>query len=223
MKKSIGIGLVAGLMALAIMALPAFASANAVSLRETSKTGAKLANGTGITGTSSNLKFETSEGNLECSENTIKGVLNKNAVDPAEGEITSGTFTGAGGAACNTTVLGGLVKATITAENFPWDITFTSNGTTGTSVIKGTNPKGTTANVAFNAVLKVGSTTVGTCTFGLDPVLDTFNLNTAMVDTISGQVFSLITSSGTCPKSGTLNGSFNIKTSGGTTVVATSP
>jgi hypothetical protein len=224
MKKPLGISLLVGLMALALAALPAFASAANVTLRSGSKTGPALANGTVLTADSSstsNLVFTSASGNIECKENTLNGEVENNGTATTGIKITSASFLAAGGGKdCLTTIpngSGGTLTATITAENLPYTADLPSSGA---GTLTGS---GTPASVKFKAIFDNGTTPVLTCTFEKTSVATTFNFNTALkIDVGASQVF---TGTGTgCPTSGTLTGSFlvTIKSSGGA-VFATTP
>jgi hypothetical protein len=218
MKKPLGISLLVGLMALALAALPAFASAATVTLRSGSKTGPALANGTALTAMSSNLVFATASGNLECKESTLNGKVENNGTEKTGVEITSASFLAAGGGLdCPTAIpngSGGTLTMTMTAEGLPYtaDLLSTAAGTlTGTP------------SVSFKAIFDNGTTPVLSCVFEKTSVATTFNFNTAL--NIAVGASQEFTGTGTgCPTKGTLTGSFavTVKSSGGA-VFATTP
>jgi hypothetical protein len=218
MKKPLGLSLLFGLMALALAALPAFASAANVTLRSGSKTGAALANGTVLTADSSNFDIKTTSGIIECKENTLNGKVENNGTATTGIEITSASFLAAGGGLdCPTTIpngSGGTLTVTITAENFPWTADLPS---TGAGTLTGT------PSVKFKVIFDNGTTPVLSCTFVKTSVATTFNFNTAL--NIAVGASQEFTGTGTgCPTSATVTGSFAVTTkSGGGAVFATTP
>jgi hypothetical protein len=210
-RRKFGAGLAVGLLALAFAALPALAQAANVTLREGSTTGPPLAVGAEVEAFSGDLVFTTSIGALECKENEVEGTVTANSAEPADVEVSGGRFEGEGGGACQTSIaLPGSVTAHITPENFPWVIHFFANGTTKIT------------GAAFEATLTNAlGEDIATCTYSAAEIADTFNFNSALVDTISAQT---LTGGGTtfCPESGSLSGHFAV-THNGTAVVATTP
>jgi len=202
-SRVVGICLATALALTAVVA--SSAAAATITIKEAK--GAALKNGSAIKGFSSNLKFTTSSGNLECTENTMLGTLTENSGAPTNGLIESGTFTGAGGAECNTT-FPLKPKAKITAENFSWKLTAEEeNATTAKDIIK----EGTKGPIAFTAVIKG----LATCKFEAASLTSTSELNKAPL-TIKLAAKQKMTSKngGLCPKEGELTGSFTL-TSGG--------
>lgn len=218
------LGLAAIMASTAMLSVGAFgasaALAETVTLHEESTTGPAVPTTETIRGTSSNLVFHTSSGNLECETSTVEGKPTKNPGEPAEGEITEASFTGKETSSrCKTTleVLGSKLTAAITPTGLPWILKFFANGTTTITSKTGTE-------VDFSAKLFLGTTEVAHCAYTKTTVEDTFGFNAALVDTITKQVFTLEAgSSSSCPSTGELNGSFTIKTDKGVTVVATKP
>lgn len=113
-------------------ALATSASAKTVLIGRTAK--GPLAKGAEIKASSTNLKFVTSAGNLECSSNILTGTLETNEAAKDKGKITEEQLTGkeAEGDCKTTTVLG---RAKIEAKGFPWPTEFT---TKGKNTVKGT-------------------------------------------------------------------------------------
>jgi hypothetical protein len=210
-RRKFSLELAVGLLALAFAALPALAQAANVTLHEGSKTGPNLAVEAEVEAASSNLVFSTEIGALECGVGKVSGVVAANSAEPADVQVEEGQFEEVGGGACKTSIpLPGGVTAHITPENFPWVIHFFANGTT------------TITGAAFEATLTNAlGEDIATCTYSAASIADTFNFNTALFDTITGQT---LTGGGTslCPSSGTLSGKFAV-THNGNAVVATTP
>ena len=76
---------------------------------------------------STNLIFETSVGNLECTNNVIEGTVGNNDSKKDKGSIEHEESTGneAGGLCKTTTPLG---PTSIAVEHLPWEDIFTSKG-----------------------------------------------------------------------------------------------
>ena len=87
----------------------------------------ELTVGQEVVADSTNLIFETSSGNLECSSNILKGKLAKNNSKKDEGPIESESSTGnEPGGLCKTTTPLGATE--IKTSNLPWLTVLTSKG-----------------------------------------------------------------------------------------------
>ena len=118
-----------GLLAAALLAtamLPSVAGAKAPVLKLKTAKG-ELTTGSEVVAESSDLIFETSAGNLECTSNILKGKLSKNNSKKDEGAIESETSTGGepGGLCKTTTPLG---PTEIKTSNLPWSTDLTTKG-----------------------------------------------------------------------------------------------
>lgn len=184
---------------LAFAAVPAAASAAKVDIVNAA-TGKKLANKSEIKGESSNLKFKTEAGTLECSKSVVTGELKNNNKENITGTITTASFTGEeAGGLCKTT---GLGPAKIVPTGLPWTIVFTAAGTT---TIEGTPVVDFEAEFPAAGGLK--------CDFQSSSVADSFEFEKSpLIDTISKQTFT--SSSPGCPTTGELNGSFTLTSKG---------
>ena len=125
MYKKLMTGLLA-LVAFAALALPAAASASPEIGETNAGVWSKLAVGTGITGTLVNGASKmTSPGGAtltECAVAHQGGTLFENSGTSIKGEITTASFTNAGGAECST-FFGGTTKVTTNVGNgTPWCI-----------------------------------------------------------------------------------------------------
>lgn len=167
-----------------------------------------LAAGASVTASSSNLIFETSAGNLECSSNILEGTVGNNGSKKDKGSITKEESKGgeAGGLCKTTTPFG---AAEISTSNLPWSDEFTSKGV---NEVKG-------KKVSFTSTFP-GAGGVK-CTFEASKVKSTFKIGGALKITTSKQKFkaSKSLSNPQCPKEGTLSGEFSV-TSGGETVTS---
>lgn len=200
-RKFVLSGLLVGALCLLISAM-AFGAKAGLTLK-TAK--GAVTTGQEIKAESTNLIFETSVGNLECSKNVISGPAGNNGSSKDKGSITAESSTGgeAGGACKTTTPLG---AATITVEHLPWEDIFTSKGVN--------EAKG--KKVTFVSSFEGGSVK---CTFEASKVKSTFNIGGAVTITTSKQKFKANkkSSGSACPKEGTLTGTWAV-TSGGETV-----
>ncbi len=165
----------------------------------------ELTVGQEVVADSTNLIFETSSGNLECSSNILKGKLSKNNSKKDEGPIESESSTGnEPGGLCKTTTPLGATE--IKTSNLPWLTVLTSKGI---DEVKG-------KKVSFTAIFPSGD---ATCVFEAAKVKSTFTPGGPVTIVTSKQKFKLNKKASTaiCPKEGTLSGTFT-GTSGGETV-----
>ena len=120
----------------------------------------ELTAGQEVVADSTNLIFETSVGNLECSSNILKGKLAKNNSKKDEGPIESESSTGnEPGGLCKTTTPLGATE--IKTSNLPWSTVLTSKGI---DEVKG-------KKVSFTSVFP---TSGATCVFEAAKVKSTF-------------------------------------------------
>ncbi len=165
----------------------------------------ELTTGSEVVAESSDLIFETSAGNLECTSNILKGKLSKNNSKKDEGAIESETSTGGepGGLCKTTTPLG---PTSISVSNLPWSTDLT---TKGVDEVKG--KKVSFISTFPNEGIK--------CTFEAAKVKSSFTIGGPVVIHTVKQKFKANkkTSGAGCPKEGTLSGTFQ-GTSGGETV-----
>jgi len=123
----------AALVVGAFAALPAVASAEAVTLSTAGR--GNLVNGDSIDGFSENLKFGNAPQFVECEESEINGEVTANGVDPAEVELENGGhFEGGGGTGrtagkrpCPVSGTGGRVTARVRPVRFRAPLTLTKN------------------------------------------------------------------------------------------------
>jgi hypothetical protein len=195
----------------ALFALPALAQAT-VTLRSGSATGTPLAVGAEAKGVSSNLIFTLSTGSkLECTENTLNGVVESNTSVPANVKINTATFTGTGGGSCKTSIP--PVTADITA-NSPW--------------VLHVEPKDKftlTGPIKFTATLTVSGISIATCVFErASGLTGTYATGGQAILTLgSSQTFTKLSGNEEyCGTGGTLTGSF-APTSKGIAVWVTEP
>ncbi len=154
---------------------------------------------------STNLIFNTSAGNLECTKNVISGPAGNNDSKKDKGNIEHEESTGgeAGGLCKTTTPLG---PTSIAVEHLPWEDIFTSKG-----VNEAKGKKVTFVSTFPNEGIK--------CTFEAAKVKSSFTIGGAVVIHTVKQKFKANkkTSGAGCPKEGTLTGDWTV-TSGGETV-----
>jgi hypothetical protein len=212
-KKSLGLGLVIGLLAMAFAALPAMASAASVTLRSGGAGGPALAEGAGISAFSENLKFATTAGiTLECSENTLTGTVGTNP--GASVNLTEGAFTGNEGAEeCETNVPG--LNTIILGVEFLSPMRFFAEAGVGKDEVE----------VRFTSLLLLPPE-FPVCAYE-GTVFTEYALGTPLVPPAGDHVVpSTLTlaagSSAECPGSGVLTGEFEVR-SGGGPVTVTSP
>lgn len=193
---------VVGLVVVAMFALTALVGTAVASAPKnlTLKTakGALAANAQ-VTGSSSNLIFKTSAGNLECSKNVIEGTVGNNGGKKDSGSITKESSTGEeAGGLCKTTTPLGIAK--IESKNLPWSIVFTDKGV---AEVKG-------KKVAFTSVFPNGGN--ATCTFETSKVKSSFAIGGPVKITVAKQKFKINKkiSTSVCPKEGTLEGEFSV-------------
>ena len=210
MKQIRTVGLWLAAMLAVGSALATGASASTVLIGRTAK--GPLAKGAELKATSSNLKFVTSSGNLECSSNILTGTVTLNESAKDKGTITEESSTGkeAEGDCKTTTVLG---RAKIEAKGFPWPTEFT---TKGANTVKGTK------KVTFKSTFPEAGNIE--CIFESAKVSSKFTVGAhgkpvPVELTTSNQVFkrSKEGSNAACPKEGKLSGTFST-TSGGEVV-----
>ncbi len=197
-----------GLAAAALLAtgmLTSVAGASSSTLKLKTAKG-ELTSGSEVVAESTDLIFETSVGNLECTSNILKGTLSKNNSKKDEGAVTEEHSTGneAGGLCKTTTPLG---PTEISTSNLPWQ---TVLSTKGVDEVKGKKVS-FTSTFPNEGGLK--------CTFEASKVKSTFTIGGAVVIHTEKQKFKANkkTSGAGCPKEGTLTGTFK-GTSGGETV-----
>ncbi len=198
-----------GLAAAAVLAtglLTGVAGAKGSSTLKLKTAKGELATGAEVVAESSDLTFETSAGNLECTTNILKGKLSKNNSKKDEGAIESETSTGGepGGLCKTTTILG---PTEIKTSNLPWSTNLT---TKGIDEVKG-------KKVSFTSVFPNDGN--ATCVFEAAKVKSTFTPGGPVEIVTNKQKFKLNKNASTsvCPKEGTLTGTFK-GTSGGETV-----
>jgi len=166
----------------------------------------ELAVGAQVIAESTDLIFETSAGNLECTKNVLTGKLSKNNAKKDEGKIEEESSTGgeAGGLCKTTTPLG---PTEIHTSNLPWQ---TVLSTKGIDEVKG-------KKVSFTSIFPQDGN--ATCVFEAAKVKSTFTIGGPVTIVTSKQKFKLNKKASTpvCPKEGTLSGTFH-GTSNGETV-----
>jgi len=165
-----------------------------------------LAAGANVKAESTNLIFETSAGNLECSTNIIEGTVGNNGAKKDKGSITKEESTGteAGGQCKTTTPFG---PTTITTSNLPWEVIFTSKGANEVKAHK----------VSFTSTFGGGVA----CTFEASKVKSSFTIGGPLSLSTTKQKFkaSKKISNPQCPKEGTLTGTWSVTS--GSEVVST--
>ncbi len=198
------------LVGLLLVALGAMIASNAFAKGATNLTlstakGA-LAAGATVKAESSNLIFETSAGNLECTTNILEGTVANNGSKKDNGSITKETSTGgeAGGLCKTTTILG---PTEISTSNLPWADEFTSKGV---NEVKG-------KKVSFTSTFPNAGG--AKCIFEASKVKSSFTIGGPVKITTTKQKFKAnkSLSNAQCPKEGTLSGEFTLS-SGGETV-----
>jgi len=166
----------------------------------------ELAVGAEVVADSTDLVFETSAGNLECTSNILKGTLSKNNAKKDEGEIAEEHSTGSepGGLCKTTTPLG---PTEISTSNLPW---LTVLSTKGVDEVKGKKVS-FTSTFPNEGGLK--------CTFEAAKVKSSFTIGGPVVIHTVKQKFKANKkiSGAQCPKEGTLTGDWTV-TSGGEAV-----
>jgi len=183
----------------------------------------QVANGTTITASSTNLKTKTSAGTLECKNNILPTVLQKNGTAAPAGSGTEeksfGEAVGVEGP-CTTTI----GPAVITTGNFPWTVSFKESklaGHTGQGevLVKAT---GGTKKVKFTSVFPaLGGLT---CVFEASkiqsfitlgkpgsPVPVVFNTEKNTTNVFKGAK----TNNAACPKTGEIYGEWNLTDANG--------
>jgi hypothetical protein len=203
-----------GLCLVAVFAIAAVfaggASAKTVLTFKTAGKGA-LKGGDAITAESSDLKFTTEAGSLECTSNVLNGTLANNEAAKDKGSITAESSTGeiGFGTACNTSTPFG--PAAIESVHLPWNVEFKSNGQ---SFVK----KGPNGKVAFKSkfILAPGEPE---CEYEAAKVISLFNpaAGSGPVElTTTEQVFkkNKKASNEACPATGKLNGHFTVSSGG---------
>ncbi len=195
---------VAGVVAAALcLTIAAMAFAKAGLTLKTAK--GPVATGQEIKAESTNLVFETSAGNLECTKNVISGPAGNNGSSKDKGSIEHEESTGSepGGLCKTTTPLG---PTSIAVEHLPWEDIFTSKG-----VNEAKGKKITFVSTFPNAGgLK--------CTFEASKVKSTFTIGGPVVIHTAKQKFKANkkTSGTGCPKEGTLTGEWTVTSAGET-------
>ena len=195
-RTAIG-GALAALALLATGNLGGVAGAKGPNLLTLKTAKGELAVGAQVVAQSSDLTFETSSGNLECSNNVLEGSLSKNNAKKDEGEIEKESSTGGepGGLCKTTTPLG---PTEIKTSNLPW---LTVLSAKGIDEVKG-------KKVSFTSVFPEGN---ATCVFEAAKVKSTFTIGGPMTIVTNKQKFKLNkkASSPVCPREGTLTGTFH--------------
>jgi hypothetical protein len=200
---------------LAFVIAPAMASA---SPELQTSGGVKVATGTVLKETNAEpIVMTTTSGNITCTSATLEGPLITNSGKAIEGEIDTGTVTGAGTSGrckSSVTVLGGEVQYQWTLENLKWCKVTTSSHTwyiRGGSCTQAASP----IALLFHAYL--GGTLIGTCTYTRTALAFTYVTNQPPVRLASaeGQTFTGPSGFSFCPSSGTLDAKFVVSTSSG--------
>jgi hypothetical protein len=164
---------------------------------------------------SSNLVFNTTGGNLECSSNILEGPMKTNGKEKPSGTITNEESTGnEAGNLCKTTTPFG--PAEIATSNKPWKIKFI----TSSAVVQVSTGLGTKKVIFTSTFPAAGG---AKCIFQTKKVLSKYNepaTPAPLVITTTGQVFKLETGSTSgCPTEGHLDGSFSVTHNGETVEV----
>jgi hypothetical protein len=201
----------------AFSALPAMASALSPTLTDDAGNVLTPHQGT-IKAVSTNLKFTTGSGNLECTTSTLEGELTVNSGNVVEGDISAASFFGVGGASMCPTTFPGPLTAEITTGNLPWCLKATAAPADTLTIDGGTCGTTPRKSVEFTAHLYNSSTTLVTsCTYERATVTASYNTAASplVASVASAQKFKKTAGSILCPAEGTLEGSFTL-TSGGT-------
>jgi hypothetical protein len=166
----------------------------------------ELAAGATVVATSTNLIFETSAGNLECSDNVLTGKLSVNSSKKDAGGIESESSTGGEpGGLCKTTTPFGPTE--ISTANLPWSTVITAKGA---DEVKG-------KKISFTSTFP--NAAGAKCTFETAKVKSSFTVGGPVVLHTVKQKFKAnkSVSNPQCPKEGTLTGDWT-GTSNGETV-----
>ncbi len=167
-----------------------------------------LAAGAPVKAESTDLIFETSAGNLECTSNVIEGTVGNNDAKKDSGSVTAEKSSGGEpGGLCKTTTPFGATE--ISVANLPWTDVFTSKG--------GNEVKG--KKVSFTSTFPGAGG--AKCIFEASKVKSSFTIGGPVQLVTSKQKFkaSKKLSNPQCPKEGTLSGHWTV-TSGGETVTS---
>ena len=165
-----------------------------------------LVAGDEVVATSTNLIFETSAGNLECTNNVLTGKLSVNGAKKDTGLIEKESSTGGEpGGLCKTTTPFGPTE--ISTSNLPWSTILSAKGV---DEVKG-------KKVSFTSTFPNAGG--AKCTFETAKVKSSFTIGGPVVIHTIKQKFkaSKKLSNPQCPKEGTLTGDFT-GTSNGETV-----
>jgi hypothetical protein len=152
---------------------------------------------------STNLIFETSAGNLECSTNVIEGPAGTNGTKKDTGQITAEKSSGGEpGGLCKTTTPFGAAE--IAVANLPWSDVFTAKGAN--------EAKG--KKISFTSTFP--SAAGAKCTFETAKVKSTFTVGGPVVIHTVKQKFKTNKSASNpqCPKEGTLTGDWAVTSNG---------
>jgi hypothetical protein len=202
----------------AFSALPAMASAASPTLTNASGVAVTPHDGQNIKAVSTNLKFITASGNLECTTSTLEGELTVNAGNVVEADISAASFLGDNGASMCTTSFPGPLTAEITVGNLPWCLKATAAPADTVTIDGGTCGTTPRKSIEFTAHLYNSSTTfVTSCTYERASVTAKYKTKeTPLVATVAeGQEFAKTAGSILCPAKGTLTGAFTLTKGGG--------
>jgi hypothetical protein len=198
-------GALTGIAVLALVLATSLAAASKPNKLTTKTAKGPLTAGDQVVGTSTNLTFVTSAGNLECSLNVITGTDKTNNAAKVEGTITEESSTGhEEGNLCKTTTP--LGPAEIKSTGFPWPTIFTDKGV---NEVKGSK------KVVFTSVFPKAGVT---CVFEASKVKSSFNVGGPTKLQTKNQVFkqNKKTSGPACPKEGKLTGEWTVTSDGET-------
>ena len=222
--------LIAACMAIAAIAALGMASTAAAATSPlVVENGTALATGTKIEGVNvGNTIMTTSLGNIECSTAIMTGELTKNTTGTVEGNITAAKFGGTGalqsGAEepeCTTKAfLGGDTTVTTNTgtNGLPWCIRAVSTFAADEFQVRG--GKCSEASRAIRFALDV--TGIGTCQYERSTAIPGTHTTSTTSSTLSISAVSFSAVSGNpfgCPSSGSLDMTFQLRTTGGGTTL----
>lgn len=189
------------LVALAIFALPAIASATSPVLTE--EPGVAVSTPKKITATNTgNTVMTTSLGNIECTKAVLTGTLTTNAKTVVNGDIETATFTGTESEnRCSGPI--GAVK--VTAKKLPWCVRAAEKPA---DVL--TLRSGSCTGAAGSMEFTLDSSLAGECTYTKTEVLGEITTGTGLPVHVTKQEFAKSAGGFLCPGSGSLDMTFDL-------------
>jgi len=210
--------LIAACMAIAAFAALAVASTASAAPVLTQPTGTVVPTGTAVVGKNvTETKMTTSLGTVTCSSAVMEGTVSNNATaSGSKGTVTNASFTGTGSEGECTSWTGGVSVTAGVAGGLPWCLEATTS--TDVGKVRG----GKCSEVSRGIKFALDFTSIGTCVYNRSTAaegsLTTDVTNEVATVSLEKQTWTKVEGGGLCPSEGSLDMTFALQTSGGSSM-----